>query len=396
MPRDTAGAILAPTYPMLRDATLRTFLELTKRAGILKAFNKAEMTAELVGNRTVLFRSADKPDRLRGPNLGWFWIDEAAMCDPSVWLIMMGRRRRAPGLAWVTTTPRGKNWVHRVFVEQATPHHACIRASSLTNQYLPRDFVQSLVDAYDEQFAMQEIGGEFLDDVFGRLVPDWHIDRIPSLARPNRPGGLRWMTADLGEGGGRDSTVILAGDDLGILWGEESPWVGPAQAAAILAKQSRVWGVPHDRIVYDAGGGRGLDIEPYLEQHGITDAVAYKGSRSGGKQFETRRSRMGWLLRQRLDPERPKPPPPLRYDPDWQPSVFEPPPVARAELQPPFTIPPGWPLWPLLAQELRALKWHHKGKLIALEPKEQLMKTLGRSPNVVDALKMRFILGDDE
>lgn len=397
MPANTVGAIVAPTYPMLRDATLMTFLDLVRRAKVLRKFHKQDMVAELTGNRTVLFRSADKPDRLRGPNLSWFWLDEAAMMDKQAWLIMMGRRRVKPGLAWATTTPRGKNWVHEIFVENRRPDYACVRASSRTNQFLPDDFVQSLVDAYDEQFAAQEIDGDFLDDTLGRLIPDWHLDQIPMLVRPRGPAGPRWLTCDLGEGGGRDSTVILAGDDFGILFGEESSWVGPAEAAYLIRQLMSTWDVPQERIVYDAGGGRGLDILPYLERLGITEALPYKGGRSGGREFANRRTRMAWKLRQRLDPERPKPPPPLTYDPDRKPSVFDPPPlVLPPQKQPPFCIPPDWPLWANLRQEAAALRWFHKGKVIALEPKELLQKAIGRSPNVIDALQMRFALGDDE
>src|SRR4051812_14495035 len=61
-PAGSTGMVLAPTYPMLRDATLRTFLDLARGAGVLASFNKGEMVARLHGNRTVLFRSADNPD----------------------------------------------------------------------------------------------------------------------------------------------------------------------------------------------------------------------------------------------------------------------------------------------------------------------------------------------
>jgi hypothetical protein len=148
------------------------------------------------------------------------------------------------------------------------------------------------------------------------------------------------MTADLGEGGGRDSTVILVGDAFGLLYGEESPWVGPAQAAAHMAGLHRTWDVRQDRIVFDAGGGRGLDVRPYLEQHGITDALGYKGAREGGEKFKNKRSAMGWRLRQRLDPERPRELPILRHDQERKPSVFDPPPDPTThEKQPPFCLP---------------------------------------------------------
>ncbi len=396
MPRNSTGTILAPTYPMLRDATLRTFLELAERGRILRSFNKSDMTAVLGGNRTVFFRTADRPDRLRGPNLGWFWPDEAAMMPETVWKIMMGRRREHPGLAWCTTTPRGKDWLWQKFVNDAKPSYHCVRASSYTNQYLPPDFIPEMLDSYDPAFASQEIDGEFLDDVFGALIPDAWIDRLPTLVRPNKPGGSRWISCDLGEGGGRDSTVIMIGDDLGVLEAIESKWVGPIDAARLIHDRAVQYDVRQDRIVYDAGGGRGLDLDPYLEQHGLTDCVPYKGSREGGSTFENRRSKMAWRLRQRLDPEKPKPPPPLRFDPDRKPpSVFDVEVERPHELQPPFTMPAECPWWPRLRAELQGLKYHHKGKKIALEPKEELARRLRRSPDFVDALLMRFQLDQD-
>jgi hypothetical protein len=394
-PPGSTGTILAPTYPMLRDATLRTFLELADQARVLRSFHKEEMTAVLGGNRTVMFRSADRPNTLRGPNLGWFWPDEAAMMPELVWKIMIARLRCEPGIAWCTTTPRGKDWLWKKFVDAPSPSYTCIRASSRTNPFLPADFIAELVDAYDAQFALQEIEGDFLDDAFGQLLPDAWIDRLPTLVRPAKPGGPRWISCDLGEGAGRDSTAILAGDDLGILWGELSPWVGKVEAARRIHELALTWDVRQDRIVYDAGGGRGLDIEPFLEQHGITEAIPYKGSKDGGATFLNRRSKMAWLLRQRLDPEKPKPPPPLVYDPARPPSPFDAEAVRPIELQAPFTLPADCPWWPRLREELQSLKYCHKGKKIALEPKEELAARLRRSPDILDALLMRFQLGED-
>ena len=201
-----------------------------------------------------------------------------------------------------------------------------------------------------------------------------------------------WLTCDLGEGGGRDSTVILAGDDFGILDGLESAWVGPVEAADLIFRLMQTWDVRQERIVYDAGGGRGLQIGPYLEQHGITDAVPYKGSKEGGSKFTNRRTKVAWALKSRLDPEKPKPAPPLVYDPHAEPLPFEPEIVQPRQIQPPFCLPAEKPWWPLLEEELKALFWSHQGKRIGLEKKEEMMKRLkkGRSPNVLDALLMRF------
>jgi predicted phage terminase large subunit-like protein len=185
MPAGSTGMVLAPTYPMLRDATLRTFLSLVERAGILTTFNKAEMVAHLSDGKTVMFRSADNPDRLRGPNLGWFWLDEAALMDRDVWLIMLGRLREAPGLAWATTTPRGFNWLHDVF--SGGGDHEIIRSSSRDNSFLPAEFVASLEKAYTTEFARQEIEGEFAEPAGAIFKRSWFTvaERVPD--------GLSWV-----------------------------------------------------------------------------------------------------------------------------------------------------------------------------------------------------------
>lgn len=186
MPAGSTGMVLAPTYPMLRDATLRTFLSLVERAGILESYNKSEMVVTLTDGKTILFRSADNPDRLRGPNLGWFYLDEAALMDRDVWLIMLGRLREAPGLAWITTTPRGFNWLHEVFIT-SSDDYAIIRSSSRENTFLPRDFVASLEQAYTSEFARQEIEGEFTEPVGAVFKRPWF--RVVDHA----PAGLQWV-----------------------------------------------------------------------------------------------------------------------------------------------------------------------------------------------------------
>jgi phage terminase large subunit-like protein len=185
-PAGSVGMVLAPTYPMLRDATLRTFLDLVNRGGILKTWHKAEMTAELSDGKIVMFRSADNPDRLRGPNLGWFYLDEAAMMLHEVWLVMLGRLREAPGRAWATSTPRGMNWLQKLFM--GGEGYAIVRSSTRDNPYLPAGFIESLEHTYTQRLLRQEVEGEFIDDVEGALwtrgqLDDLRVARHPDLVK---------------------------------------------------------------------------------------------------------------------------------------------------------------------------------------------------------------------
>jgi PBSX family phage terminase large subunit len=162
-PAGSIGMVCAPTFTMLKDATLRTFNEVCEKTGALKEWKAGDMTATLVNDTTVVFRSADDPDRLRGPNLGWFYLDEAAMMSPSVWKIMIGRLRRMPSRAWVSSTPRGKNWLYNAFVENGDENFHVVYSLSRQNKFLPTTFVDTLQKQYDGGFASQEIDGKFVD-----------------------------------------------------------------------------------------------------------------------------------------------------------------------------------------------------------------------------------------
>jgi len=97
MPPGSIGVVAAPTYRMLYDATLMTFHEVCGKFIAPNGFSKSEMRVRLIDDKVILFRSADDPERLRGPNLGWFWLDEAALMPELAWEIMIGRLRLQPG-----------------------------------------------------------------------------------------------------------------------------------------------------------------------------------------------------------------------------------------------------------------------------------------------------------
>jgi phage terminase large subunit-like protein len=209
-PARSIGMVIAPTYPMLRDATLRTFMDLAQRGKILKSWNKGDGVAELTDGKTILFRSADDPDRLRGPNLGWFYLDEAAMMTAEAWMVMIGRLRLAPGRAWATSTPRGMNWLAKLV--QSGPDYALITSSTRENRYLPSEFVATLERTYTARMARQEIDGLFLDDVPGALwtrknLDETRVTTVPDLIR------ITVGVDPTGSTGGDACGIVVVGKD---------------------------------------------------------------------------------------------------------------------------------------------------------------------------------------
>jgi len=176
------GVIVAPTFPMLRDSTQKTFFDLCEQLGIKVTFWKAEERAQ-INHATVYFRSADYPDRLRGPNLSWAYLDEAALMSERVWQVVLGRLRVGEPKAWVTTTPAGYNWVYRYWVAERRGNYALFRCSTVDNRYLPAGYLDDLRDNYTGEFARQEIDGEFVAFeglVYSEMKSELHV--VPPVA----------------------------------------------------------------------------------------------------------------------------------------------------------------------------------------------------------------------
>lgn len=201
--RKTLGAVTAPTYPMLRDATLRTFMDVAD--GFIKDFQKAEMIATMVNGSEVLFRSADNPDRLRGPNLHWWFGDEAALYSPDVWPVMIGRLRAGgkAGDAWLATTPKGRNWLY-----QRQDEIKLFRARTRDNPYLDDEFVSSLEASYAGNFARQELEGEFV--TYEGLVYE-DFDRGKHVK--DYDGPFRRIMIGVDEGYTNPAVLLVIGED---------------------------------------------------------------------------------------------------------------------------------------------------------------------------------------
>ncbi len=164
--RKELGGIFAPTYPMLRDSTLRGFFDLLDGLGIPYDYLKGDNTVSFANGHAILCRSLEDPDKARGPNLNYAWIDEAGYVSAKGWDVVKGRARVGDDYqAWVTSTPKGRNWLWEVYERDATgnefdPVHPLYRVRTEENPELPAGFAQSL--GYTDTFAAQELGGEFV------------------------------------------------------------------------------------------------------------------------------------------------------------------------------------------------------------------------------------------
>lgn len=177
----TVGAIISPTYRMMSDTTYRTMIEILEANHIPFEEVRSAWKIRLPWfGVEVIFRSGEDARKLKGLNLAWAILDEAALMDYSVFQVALSRVRdpnaRRYGLA-ITTTPEGFNWVYDVFGKDDREDYEVFRAATSENVTLPEEFVASLEADYDEDQQRAYLLGEFVDLHRGQVYTGFDRDR---------------------------------------------------------------------------------------------------------------------------------------------------------------------------------------------------------------------------
>lgn len=174
--------VTAPTYTILKDATVRTYLEVIPE-DLIADFNRADLNLRLVNGSEVLFRSAHNPERLVALNVGGWHCDEAALISEDAFKRGLGRVRQ-PGYRtkiFLTTTPRGFNWFQR-YVAGWPVGKKLFYASSLDNPHTPPVYKERLLQVYRGEFLKQEVYGQFVFAeglVYPEFQPAVHLADCP-------------------------------------------------------------------------------------------------------------------------------------------------------------------------------------------------------------------------
>lgn len=185
--------------------------------------------------------SAEEPDRLRGPEHGYAWVDEPAhfsqiqdTWDNLMFGLRIGRRPRVV----CTSTPKPRPWVKAVSKDPTT---RVTRSSTYDNvDNLAPVFAERIIAKYSgTRLGRQELFGEILEDVEGAL---WSWEMIEAHRTSRHPELSRVVTGVDPAGGAKPKndetgivTVGYAADHLYVLGdrsGRYSPqgWANAADA----------------------------------------------------------------------------------------------------------------------------------------------------------------------
>lgn len=103
----------APTYDQVRIG----MGEVKRALGAAGTINLSRMTYELPQTGgTIVFRSLDNPDNVRGYTADGVVMDEAAFIKGDAWIeVLRPMLVDTGGWAWGIGTPKGRNWFHQEF-----------------------------------------------------------------------------------------------------------------------------------------------------------------------------------------------------------------------------------------------------------------------------------------
>lgn len=202
------GVIVAPTYPMLRDATMVEFFKWLPREAIA-SWHKSDKLLTLKNGSEIAFRSADNPDSLRGANRDWLWFDEPRNVRTREAFDIVFAQLRPYRKAWLTTTPAGIfHWLYGLFIQNPIPKSSVITVRTAENPYLPHEYVDSLRVQYTGAFAAQELDAQWVS-FEGLIYDNFSIaENVTTAADYNPDLPIIWGVDDgyaYGQGKGTES-----------------------------------------------------------------------------------------------------------------------------------------------------------------------------------------------
>lgn len=184
--RNRLGWWVSPTYGQAKVAW-RYFFLLFRRSGIIRSFNRSDLTIYLILGCRLEFKSADKPDNLRGEGVNALVLDEFADMDPSTWQeVLRPTLIDTKGDAVFIGTPKGMNWASTLYFKAQSGDDSEWKAwqfSTYSNPFVDHAELKKFEDSTPESVIRQEIYAEPMENADAVFR---NVDEL-STAQPETP-----------------------------------------------------------------------------------------------------------------------------------------------------------------------------------------------------------------
>jgi phage terminase large subunit-like protein len=255
-------ALIGATAPDVRDIMVEgeTGVLRTAPAWCRPTYEPSKRKIEWPNGSVAHAFSAEEPDRLRGPQFHYGWLDELAAFpnDEEVWnMFQFGLRLGQQPRCIITTTPRPKKLIRSLLSRKDV---AVVRGSTFENSAnLAPGFLEAVTARYGgTRLGRQELEGEVLLDTPGAL---WQLDWLDRDRVAEAPKVLRRIVVSVdpavSNNEGSDETGIIVagiaenghGYILEDLSGRYAPHEWAAKTVAAFRRHKA------DRVVIEANQG---------------------------------------------------------------------------------------------------------------------------------------------
>lgn len=181
------------SYPKLHDYVVPAVKRYLKPTWLEKPFSESRYEWNLINGTVIQARSLDDVNRGRGPGLDLLWIDEARDVSKVAWKTLVPALVDKRGVALITTTPSGFDWVWEAFWEpaqQERPGFWACKYKTAENPFIDAEELDSAKREMDPLFYQQEFEAEFVsftgaiyadvgtallegDDAVRKILPEW-------------------------------------------------------------------------------------------------------------------------------------------------------------------------------------------------------------------------------
>ena len=163
------GLVGAQTFTLVRDTTLQAYFKHLDALKIKYTYNKQESILYFPNGSLIYFRHFDDPESFKSLNVGFIEMEECSQIDRKTFEGLMGRLRQDISKDWGDrfiyrmfghTNPQlGLGWIYEFFVKTPKKNYRIIKAPTTENIHLPKDYIESLRELYDDKtYAINVLG----------------------------------------------------------------------------------------------------------------------------------------------------------------------------------------------------------------------------------------------
>ena len=175
------GLILYPTYSLAEEVFVQPFIELLEKCNIPYDYNIASHKFRTIYGNIKIYVT-NQANKIVGSNYTWAGVDELDIesfknADIAVSKALGRLRGCEDAELFITTTPEGYSFCYDFLVTKASKDKVVVHGKTTDNPYLPKSYIQSLRDNYDENLLKAYLEGQFTNLQKGQTYNGFSRDK---------------------------------------------------------------------------------------------------------------------------------------------------------------------------------------------------------------------------